>query len=53
MNEEKFKRNIAYKIRIGEILNGKPVIENEKFSFLDFNGKRVIRINLVGSIVDK
>ena len=53
MPEEKFKRNIAYKLRIGDILRGNPIIENERFSFLELDGKRVVRINLIGSIVDK
>jgi len=51
--DQKFKRNIAYKLRVGDILKGKPIIESERFSFLDLNSKRVVRINLVGSIVDK
>tara|TARA_Y100000034_G_C6723003_1_gene319955 strand:- start:85 stop:708 length:624 start_codon:yes stop_codon:yes gene_type:complete len=53
MPEEKFKRNIAYKLRIGNILSGKPVINEERFTFLDLNNKKVIRVNLVGSVVDK
>ena len=51
--DQKFKRNIAYKLRIEDILRGNPIIEKEKFSFLDLESKRVVRINLVGSIVDK
>tara|TARA_Y100000310_G_C20702929_1_gene831714 strand:+ start:240 stop:842 length:603 start_codon:yes stop_codon:yes gene_type:complete len=53
MPEEKFKRNIAYKLRIGDILRGTPKIENERFAFLELDGKRVVRVNLVGSVVDK
>lgn len=53
MPESKFKRNIAYKIRIGDISNGKPVIENERFSFLDLGNKKIVRVNLIGSVVDK
>lgn len=53
MPETKFKRNIAYKIRIEDILNGKPVIENERFSFLDSGNKKIVRVNLIGSVVDK
>ncbi|MCH8945555.1 MAG: hypothetical protein IIA85_01385 [Nanoarchaeota archaeon] len=53
MPESKFKRNIAYKIRIEDILNGKPVIENERFSFLESGNKKIIRVNLIGSVVDK
>ena len=53
MTEPQFKRNIAYKFRIGDILSGKPMINNERFSFLDLENKKVIRVNVVGSIVDK
>lgn len=53
MAEEQFKRNIAYKLRIGDVLEGKPIIENERFSFLEGKGKRIVRVNLIGSVVDK
>tara|TARA_Y100000296_G_scaffold52905_1_gene60518 strand:- start:2505 stop:3191 length:687 start_codon:yes stop_codon:yes gene_type:complete len=53
MADEQFKRNIAYKFRIGDILRGKPIINNERFSFLDLENKRVIRVNIVGSVIDK
>jgi len=48
-----FKRNIAYKIRIGDILFGKPIIDNDKFSFLELGDKRLVRVNLIGNIIDK
>ncbi|OGJ12512.1 hypothetical protein A3K82_03180 [Candidatus Pacearchaeota archaeon RBG_19FT_COMBO_34_9] len=50
---EQFKRNIAYKFRIGDILIGKPITDGEKFSFLELGDKRIIRVNLIGNIVDK
>lgn len=53
MPEPQFKRHIAYKFRIGDILSGNPVINNERFSFLDLEDKKVIRVNVVGSIVDR
>ena len=53
MPENQFKRNIAYKLKIGDILRGKPMIEDERFTHLDLDNKRVVRINLIGSIVDK
>jgi|TARA_Y100000310_G_scaffold277344_1_gene295024 RPA family protein len=53
MTDEQFKRNIAFKFRIGDILSGNPIINNERFSFLELENKRVIRVNVVGSIVDK
>jgi len=48
-----YKRNTAYKLRIGDILIGKPVMDGERFSFLEIGDKRVVRVNLVGNIVDK
>ncbi|MBW6442196.1 hypothetical protein K0A97_00220 [Patescibacteria group bacterium] len=52
-NEQQIKRNIAYKLRIGEILTGKPIMDRERFSFLEIGNRRVMRINLIGNIVDK
>lgn len=54
MTEEgQFKRNIAYKLKIGDILLGKPVMNGERFSFLELGEKKIIRVNIIGSIVDK
>src|SRR3989344_6609397 len=51
--ENKFKRQVAFKFRIGEILSGRPEIENEKFVCLEINGKRIVRANLVGNVTEK
>ena len=48
-----FKRNIAYKYRIGSILKGKPIIENERLRFLELDNKSVVRVNIIANIVDK
>jgi len=57
MPEQQFKRNIAYKLRIGDILIGKPVMNSvsgtERFSFLELGDKKIIRVNIIGNIVDK
>ena len=53
MAEPQFKRNIAYKFRIGDLLIGKPIFDNEKFSFLELGNKKIIRVNIIGNIVDK
>lgn len=52
-DEPQFKRNIAFKLRIGDLQTGKPIIEEEKFIFLDLGGKKVIRVNLIGNVIDK
>lgn len=50
---EQFKRHIAFKLRIGNILLGKPVLDGDRFSFLELGSKRIVRVNVVGNIVDK
>lgn len=51
--EPQFKRNIAYKFRIGDVLIGKPILDQERLSFLEFGNKRIVRVNLVGNIIDR
>ncbi len=50
---EQFKRNIAYKLRVGDILMGKPIFDGERFSFLELGDKKIIRVNIIANIVDK
>ncbi len=51
------KREIAYKVRIGEILGGKPQIiteeGREKFQFLELGERKIIRVNIIANVVDK
>lgn len=51
--EQQFKRHTAYKFRIGDLLIGKPIMDGERFSFLELGDKKIIRVNVVGSIIDK
>ena len=53
MPEQQFKRNIAYKLRLGELLIGKPIFDGERFSFLELGLKKIKRVNIIGNIVDK
>lgn len=53
MAEGQFKRNIAYKFRIGEILIGKPMFDEERFSFIELGNKKIVRINIIGNIIDR
>lgn len=53
MPDNQFKRHIAYKFRIGDILIGKPIMDEDRFSFLELGNKKIVRINVVGNIVDK
>ena len=51
--QQDFKRNIAYKLRIGDLLVGKPVIEGDKFIFLELGDRRIVRVNLIGNVIEK
>ncbi|MEK7092837.1 MAG: OB-fold nucleic acid binding domain-containing protein, partial [Patescibacteria group bacterium] len=51
--EAQFKRNIAFKLRIGDISAGKPVIEGDRFSLLELGDKKIIRVNIIGNVIDK
>ena len=53
MPNQDFKRNIAYKLRIGDLLIGKPVSEGEKFIFLELGDKKIVRVNVIGNVIEK
>jgi RPA family protein len=53
MADNQFKRNVAYKYRIGDVLLGKPTFDGERFSFLELGDRKIVRVNLVGNIIDK
>jgi len=51
------KREVAYKVRIGEILKGKAQVTNidgrDRFNFLEIGDKKIIRINVIANVIDK
>ena len=53
LTTEQFKRHTAYKFKIGTILAGKPILENERLRFLEIDNCPVIRVNLIANIIDK
>jgi len=50
---EQFKRHIAHKFRIGKILSGKPILENDRLRFIEIENKTIIRVNLIANVIDK
>ncbi len=52
-NQNQFKRNVAYKLRIGDLLNGKPILNEDRFIFLELGDRKIVRVNIIGNIVDK
>jgi len=53
MEQQTFKRNVAYKLRIGDILSGKVNIEAERFKFLELRNKQIVRVNLIANVIEK
>ena len=50
---EQFKRNTAYKLRIGSILSGKPFLENERLKHLELENLKIVRTNLIANVIEK
>ena len=48
-----FKRHIAHKFKIGQILEGNPILENDRLRFLEINNENIARVNLIANIIDK
>lgn len=53
MPEQQFKRNIAYKFRIGSLISGRPILEGDRIKHIEIGDKQVVRVNLVANIIDK
>ena len=53
LSGEQYKRHVAYRFRIGSIMSGKPIIENERLRFLEIDGRNIIRVNVIANVVDK
>jgi len=52
-SDQQFKRNIAFKYRIGDLMVGKPIFDGERFSFIELGGKKIVRVNVIGNVVDR
>ncbi|RMD45992.1 hypothetical protein D6829_00700 [Candidatus Pacearchaeota archaeon] len=53
MEGEQRKRNIAYKLRIGDIIKGRAVSGEGRFLFVEIGDKKVVRVNIIANCVDK
>lgn len=53
MEQQEYKRNIAYKFKIGMINSGKQILDGERMKFVEVNSKNVSRCNIVANVIDK
>jgi RPA family protein len=52
-DEKRFKRHVAYKFRIGQIMSGNQIMDGDRLKFIDVNGMNVARVNIIANVVDK
>lgn len=50
---EQFKRYTAYKMKIGQILSGTQIMENERLKAIEIDNSQISRVNLIANVVDK
>tara|TARA_Y100000310_G_C20685725_1_gene818825 strand:- start:396 stop:1046 length:651 start_codon:yes stop_codon:yes gene_type:complete len=56
--KNKFKRETAHKLRIGDILRANQIFEqseslNKRLQFVELGDKKILRINLIANVIDK
>ncbi len=50
---DEFKRHIAYKLKIGDILGGNIIMEGDRLKFVQINNNNVARVNIIANVIDK
>ncbi len=50
---DEFKRHVAYKLKIGDILGGSQITDGERLKFIEVNGMNIARTNIIANVIDK
>jgi len=50
---EQRKRNVAYKVTIGEILRSKPIHMDDRLIHVELGNKQIVRVNILANCIDK
>ncbi len=53
LDGEQKKRNVAYKMRIGDILKAKPIMAEGRLLFMELGDRKISRINVLANCVEK
>ena len=48
-----FKRSVAYKFKIGQVVGGNQVFDADKLNYIEINNRRVQRVNIIANVIDK
>jgi len=47
------QRQTAYKIKIGDIGQGKQIIEADRFNCIELGNKKIVRVNIVANVIER
>ena len=50
------KRQTAYKLKIGDLIRGNPILDESnqgKLNFVELGDKRLVRVNIIGNVIEK
>mgnify|MGYP001575196845 CR=1 FL=1 len=47
------QRNVAYKLKISDIINGEANLEEERLKYVEVTDKKVVRVNVVANVIEK
>jgi RPA family protein len=50
---DEFKRHIAFKLRISDIIKGNPIFDQERLKHIETQNKNVSRVNIIANITEK
>jgi len=55
---EPYKRETAYKLRIGDLLKANQIFEeseslNKRLQFVELGDKKILRVNIIANVIDK
>lgn len=56
---EQYKRQIAYKLKIGDLLKAKIILDesgenqNPKLQFVELGDKKILKVNIIANVIDK
>ena len=48
-----FKRQTAYKLKVGDISKGRPIYDGERFNFLELGDRKIARVNIVANVIER
>src|SRR3989344_3434532 len=48
-----FKRHVAYKFKIGQIIAGNQIFDQDRLNSVEINNRKASRVNVIANVIDK